>query len=219
MPLALTFGTLSFWLAEIGVSLTAIGLFALVAALLQSQIPLVAADRPRCPCPFLTRAARPAAQLGAGDPGAAGAGDPGARPYRSARSIRRVTALAAVIVAFLSASQDIVIDAYRIELLRPEEQGAGAAATQWGYRFGMLASGAGALYARELSAAGVSPTADGGADAGRHGHGVAYARAGGAAPRATAGSGGSGCGWLSRAVVGAVRRLFRRNGAALWLRS
>jgi PAT family beta-lactamase induction signal transducer AmpG len=32
-------------------------------------------------------------------------------------------------------------------LLRPEEQGAGAAATQWGYRFGMLASGAGALYA------------------------------------------------------------------------
>src|SRR4029077_15097376 len=58
-----------------------------------------------------------------------------------------LTALAAVVVAFLSASQDIVIDAYRIELLRPEEQGAGAAATQWGYRFGMLASGAGALYA------------------------------------------------------------------------
>jgi PAT family beta-lactamase induction signal transducer AmpG len=58
-----------------------------------------------------------------------------------------MTALAAVIVAFLSASQDIVIDAYRIELLLPEEQGAGAAATQWGYRFGMLAAGAGALYA------------------------------------------------------------------------
>src|SRR5205823_906222 len=57
------------------------------------------------------------------------------------------TVLAAIAVAFLSASQDIVIDAYRIELLRPEEQGAGAAATQWGYRFGMVASGAGALYA------------------------------------------------------------------------
>ena len=55
-----------------------------------------------------------------------------------------------MIVAFLSASQDIVIDAYRIELLRPEEQGAGAAATQWGYRFGMLAAGAGALYAAAL---------------------------------------------------------------------
>src|SRR5262249_48898566 len=61
------------------------------------------------------------------------------------------TALAAVVVAFLSASQDIVIDAYRIELLLPEEQGAGAAATQWGYRFGLLASGAGALYAASLA--------------------------------------------------------------------
>jgi PAT family beta-lactamase induction signal transducer AmpG len=63
------------------------------------------------------------------------------------RSDPAATALAAVAVAFLSASQDIVIDAYRIELLRPEEQGAGAAATQWGYRFGMLVASAGALYA------------------------------------------------------------------------
>ncbi len=62
------------------------------------------------------------------------------------RSAPGLTALAALAVAFLSASQDIVIDAYRIELLRPEEQGAGAAATQWGYRFGMLAASAGALY-------------------------------------------------------------------------
>src|SRR5207237_7806354 len=70
---------------------------------------------------------------------ALGLTDPHASPW--------TTAAVAVIVAFLSASQDIVIDAYRIELLRPEEQGAGAAATQWGYRFGMLAAGAGALYA------------------------------------------------------------------------
>src|SRR5207237_448244 len=42
------------------------------------------------------------------------------------------TALAAVVVAFLSASQDIVIDAYRIELLRPDEQGAGAGAALCG---------------------------------------------------------------------------------------
>src|SRR4029077_7889413 len=55
------------------------------------------------------------------------------------------TALAAVVVAFLSASQDIVIDAYRIEILPLEEQGAGSAATQVGYRFGLLAAGAGAL--------------------------------------------------------------------------
>jgi PAT family beta-lactamase induction signal transducer AmpG len=40
----------------------------------------------------------------------------------------------------------VVIDAYRVELLGPDEQGAGAAATQMGYRIGMLVSGAGALY-------------------------------------------------------------------------
>jgi MFS transporter, PAT family, beta-lactamase induction signal transducer AmpG len=58
--------------------------------------------------------------------------------------------LLAVVVAFLSASQDIVIDAYRIELLKPEEQGAGAAATQWGYRLGTLAGSTGAFNAAEF---------------------------------------------------------------------
>jgi PAT family beta-lactamase induction signal transducer AmpG len=145
LPLALTFGTLSYWLAEIGVSLTAIGLFGLVRASYSLKFlwsPLI----DRMPIPLLTARlgrrrswlltiqvllALAIVALGATDP----------------RSDPAATALAAVVVAFLSASQDIVIDAYRIELLRPEEQGAGAAATQWGYRFGMLASGAGALYA------------------------------------------------------------------------
>jgi PAT family beta-lactamase induction signal transducer AmpG len=49
-------------------------------------------------------------------------------------------------VAFFSASQDIVIDAYRIDILNEDEQGAGAAMTQAGYRVGALASGAGALF-------------------------------------------------------------------------
>ena len=53
----------------------------------------------------------------------------------------------AIAVAFLSATQDIVIDAYRVEILHPEQQGAGAAVTQFGYRIGMIASGAGSLYA------------------------------------------------------------------------
>ena len=145
LPLALTFGTLSYWLAETGVSLTAIGLFGLVRAsysLKWCWSPLI----DRLPIPFLT------ARLGRRRSWALliqfllalailalGMTDPKIDPV--------ATALAAVVVAFLSASQDIVIDAYRIELLLPEEQGAGAAATQWGYRFGMLASGAGALYA------------------------------------------------------------------------
>src|SRR5438874_12142270 len=145
LPLALTFGTLSYWLAEIGVSLTAIGLFGLVRTSYSLKFlwsPMI----DRLPIPLLT------ARLGRRRSWALviqfllalailalGMTDPRIDPV--------ATALAAVVVAFLSASQDIVIDAYRIELLRPEEQGAGAAATQWGYRFGMLASGAGALYA------------------------------------------------------------------------
>ena len=51
----------------------------------------------------------------------------------------------AVLVAFLSASQDIVIDAYRVELLGQEQQGPGAGMIQTGYRIGMLIAGAGAL--------------------------------------------------------------------------
>jgi PAT family beta-lactamase induction signal transducer AmpG len=52
------------------------------------------------------------------------------------------TALFALLVAIASASQDIVIDAYRVEILTPEQQGAGAAAIVLGYRFGMIASSA-----------------------------------------------------------------------------
>jgi PAT family beta-lactamase induction signal transducer AmpG len=54
-----------------------------------------------------------------------------------------------LLVAFLSASQDIVIDAYRVELLTPEQQGPGAGMIQTGYRIAMLVSGAGALVIAE----------------------------------------------------------------------
>jgi len=145
LPLALTFGTLSFWLAEIGVSRTAIGLFALVGVSYSLKFlwsPLI----DRLPIPYLT------ARLGRRRSWALAIQVPLALAILALgltdpRTDPAITALAAVVVAFLSASQDIVIDAYRIELLREDEQGAGAAATQWGYRFGMLASSAGALYA------------------------------------------------------------------------
>jgi PAT family beta-lactamase induction signal transducer AmpG len=145
LPLALTGATLSLRLADIGVSLTAIGLFTLVRFSYSFKFlwaPLI----DRMPLPGMTaRFGRRRGWALAIQAGLAlaivalGFTDPLADPW--------TTALAAVVVAFLSASQDIVIDAYRIELLTPEEQGAGAAATQWGYRFGMIASGAGALYA------------------------------------------------------------------------
>lgn len=154
LPLPLTFGTLSFWLAESGVSRTAIGLFALVGTAYSLKFlwaPLVDG----LPLPPLTRwfgrrrgwtlgvqAALIAAIV------ALGLTDPAADPLP--------TAVAALAVAFLSATQDIVIDAYRIELLPPEEQGMGAAAVQWGYRGGMMAASAGALYAAAFGGWGVA---------------------------------------------------------------
>ena len=55
-------------------------------------------------------------------------------------------AFAALAVAFFSASQDIVIDAYRVELLPERDLGAGAGAAAVGYRVGMWVAGAGALF-------------------------------------------------------------------------
>ncbi|TFG87216.1 MAG: MFS transporter, partial [Hyphomicrobiales bacterium] len=56
-----------------------------------------------------------------------------------------LVAALAVVVSFLSASQDIVIDAFRIESLDDRQQGAGAAMIIGGYRIAMLVSGAGGL--------------------------------------------------------------------------
>ena len=53
----------------------------------------------------------------------------------------------ALLVAFFSATQDIIIDAVRVEMLSKEDQGAGAAMAVSGYRIGMLIAGAGALLA------------------------------------------------------------------------
>ncbi|HKF73067.1 MAG TPA: MFS transporter, partial [Stellaceae bacterium] len=145
LPLPLTLGTLSFWLAQSGVSRTAIGLFALVGISYNFKFvwsPVI----DTLSIPLLTRAlgrrrswALAIQALLAVAIFALGLTEPSKSPQS--------TAVLAVIVAFLSASQDIVIDAYRIELLNPEAQGAGAAATQWGYRLGLIAAGAGALYA------------------------------------------------------------------------
>jgi PAT family beta-lactamase induction signal transducer AmpG len=55
-------------------------------------------------------------------------------------------ALWGVIVSFLAATQDIVIDAYRIETLSDEELAQGTATNQVGYRTGNLLAGAGTVY-------------------------------------------------------------------------
>jgi MFS transporter, PAT family, beta-lactamase induction signal transducer AmpG len=139
LPLLLTLSTLSYWLSKLGVDRTAIGLFASVGipySLKFLWAPFLDQIRP----PFLGRRRGWAIVIQlclAASIVAMGFTDPVADPWW--------TAVAAIVVAFFSASQDIVIDAYRIEILPEEEQGAGAAATQVGYRFGLLAAGAGAL--------------------------------------------------------------------------
>ncbi len=139
LPLLLTLSTLSYWLSKLGVDRTAIGLFASVGlpySLKFLWAPFLDQIRP----PFLGRRRGWALVIQvclAVSIVALGFTDPAVNPWW--------TAVAAIVVAFFSASQDIVIDAYRIEILPEEEQGAGAAATQVGYRFGLLAAGAGAL--------------------------------------------------------------------------
>ncbi|WP_420392258.1 AmpG family muropeptide MFS transporter [Acuticoccus sp.] len=143
LPLLLGFSTLSFWLREEGVSLTAIGGLLAVGTPYSLKFlwaPLL--DHVRLPGLSrwlgLRRGWLLAIQLALiASIVALGQGDPAAS--------MGTVALAALVMAFLSASQDIVVDAYRIEILADEEQGAGAASTQAGYRVGMLASGAGAL--------------------------------------------------------------------------
>jgi PAT family beta-lactamase induction signal transducer AmpG len=144
LPLALTGATLAIWLTELGLSLTSIGLFAALGVPYNAKFvwsPLV----DRVPVPLLgrrlgrRRAWMLVIQLALmGAVATLGAARPREAPL--------ATALLALLVAFLSASQDIVIDAYRIESVPEGEQGAAAAMTQYGYRLGMLASGAGALY-------------------------------------------------------------------------
>src|ERR1700704_98672 len=146
LPLLLTLSTLTYWLAKVGVDRTTIGLFASVGIPYSFKFawaPLLDQIRP----PFLGRRRGWAIIIQlclAASIVAMGFTDPSVNAWW--------TAVAAIVVAFFSASQDIVIDAYRIEILPEEEQGAGAAATQIGYRFGLLAAGAGALAASEFIA-------------------------------------------------------------------
>ncbi|HYL33780.1 MAG TPA: AmpG family muropeptide MFS transporter [Stellaceae bacterium] len=143
LPLALTASTLAIWLKTAGISLTAIGLFAEVGLAYNLKF-LWAPAMDRVRLPLVGRLGRRRGWAVTIQAALAGAllvmagRNPVADPWP--------VALIAAIVAFLSASQDIVIDAYRVELLEEREQGAGAAVTQVGYRFGMIASGAGALY-------------------------------------------------------------------------
>jgi MFS transporter, PAT family, beta-lactamase induction signal transducer AmpG len=67
-----------------------------------------------------------------------------------ARSLSGLIACA-VLTAFAAATQDIVIDGWRIDSAPTERQGIMAATSNFGYRLGLLAAGAGALYIADYS--------------------------------------------------------------------
>lgn len=143
LPLALTGATLAAWFTQSGASLTEIGFVSLVGiayALKFIWSPLV----DRLPVPVLCRVfgrrrgwmltsqmllIAALVALAMTDPENAGGW----------------TVIFAVCVAFASATQDIVIDAYRTEILEDKQLGAGAAMLVFGYRVAMLVSGGGAL--------------------------------------------------------------------------
>jgi len=145
LPAPLVFSNLSIWLRDVGVSRTEIGLFALVAtpyAINFLWAPLL--DRLRLP--WLT------ARLGRRRSWAlvTQLGLVAAILFLATTDPSQnlaVVALGCVFVTFLSATQDIAIDAYRIDVLEPQRYGAGSAATIWGWHLGgTLVGGAGGLY-------------------------------------------------------------------------
>ena len=140
LPLLLTYSTLSAWLATGGVRRAAIGTFALVGTPYAFKFlwaPLI--DRVRPPLPLGRRRGWGVtiqilligAVLGLG--------------LCNPKQNLPLMAALAVVVAFLSASQDIVIDAWRVESLHGDQQAPGAAMIGAGYRVGMLVAGAGGL--------------------------------------------------------------------------
>ncbi len=155
LPLLLVFGTLSFWLREAGIDRTTIGYLSWVGLAYGFKwvwAPLV----DRLPIPLLTRL------LGR---------------RRSWLLLAQLTIIAALVglgltdprlaltpviwcalaVAFGSATQDIALDAYRIESADTQRQAALAAAYQTGYRIAMIWAGAGALWiAARAEVAGVT---------------------------------------------------------------
>ena len=139
IPLLLTITLLQAWLTDEGISKSTIGLFALVGlpyslkflwAPLFDGVTLSTLGRRRS-WMLVTQILLIITIIGLGM----------TSPAMNATNV----AILAVLVAFSSASQDIVIDAYRRESLSDEEQTLGASAYVLGYRIGALAAGAGGL--------------------------------------------------------------------------
>lgn len=139
LPLALTASTLQAWFTVTGMSIVVIGSVGLIgqpyvlkflwAPLMDRWIPPLLGRRRGWL--LITQLA-----LLLGIAGMTLA-DPNLSPY--------LLMSLAFLVAFLSASQDVAVDAYRTDILTPEERGLGSTLYMWGYRIAMLVSGGVAL--------------------------------------------------------------------------
>ena len=143
LPFYMIYQNLSLWLAEAGVEKGEIGLFAWTGFAFSFKF-LWAPVVDRAPIPVLEklvghrRAWMAAAQIGVAlTLLAMSAADPAGNLW--------VVAAIAVAMAFAAATQDIAIDAWRIEAATDEEQGVMAAMYQYGYRVAIMIAGAGAL--------------------------------------------------------------------------
>lgn len=140
LPLALTAGTLQAWMTVENVDLKTIGFFSLVGQAYVFKF-LWSPMMDRYTPPFLGRrrgwllVTQLALIVGIVAMGF----------MQPSRDLTLLAALA-VLVAFCSASQDIVFDAWKTDVLPPEERGSGAAITVLGYRLAMLISGGLALW-------------------------------------------------------------------------
>lgn len=147
LPFLLVFSTLSAWLRDTGVARTTIGFFSWVGITYSIKVfwaPVI----DRLPLPVLTallgkrRSWMLLAQC------AIAVGLTGMALTDPRRDLQLI-AMFALLVAFGSATQDITVDAYRIEAVDKRLQGAMAATYVLGYRVALLVAGAGAFYIAE----------------------------------------------------------------------
>ncbi|MBZ6077530.1 AmpG family muropeptide MFS transporter [Microvirga puerhi] len=148
LPFLLVFSTLSAWLREAGISRTEIGMLSWVALAYSFKF-LWAPIVDRYDVPVLAsllgrrRGWMALSQIttAAGLVGIA-LSDP--------QTSLPLTITSALLVAFSSATQDVVIDGWRIDAAATERQGMMAASLQLGYRLALICAGAGALYIAEF---------------------------------------------------------------------
>ena len=144
LPLLLVLGTLSFWLREAGVDRTTIGYLSWVGLAYGFKwvwAPLV----DRMPIPLLTRLLGRRRSWLLLAQGVVMAGLVG-MSFNDPRLALQPVVWCALLVAFGSATQDIALDAYRIESANIDRQAALAATYQTGYRLAMIWAGAGVLW-------------------------------------------------------------------------